>query len=150
MGIFNFLKNLVDSKKNIEDFVSTEVKDEDLVDALEDEYGAKYSMDGKRLLTFPKDFLCDSFALCSGYVIREGTKVICDKAFEGSNLASINIPESVTRIGIEAFCACLSLTSIVVRSRVLSIGTGAFWGCGNLDDSYRNVLQRRFGENVVD
>lgn len=40
MGIFNFLKNLVDSKKNIEDFVSTEVKDEDLVDAIEDEYGA--------------------------------------------------------------------------------------------------------------
>lgn len=137
-------------QKNIEDFVSTEVKDEDLVDAIEDEYGAKYSMDGKRLLTFPKDFLCDSFTLCSGYVIREGTKVICDKAFEGSNLASINIPESFTRIGIEAFCACLSLTSIVVRSRVLSIGTGAFWGCGNLDDSYRNVLQRRFGENVVD
>mgnify|MGYP004512825867 FL=1 len=100
--------------------------------------------------TFPKDFLCDNFALCSGYVIREGTKAICDKAFEDSNLASINIPESVTRIGIEAFCACLSLTSIVVRSRVLSIGTGAFWGCGNLDDSYRNVLQRRFGENVVD
>lgn len=56
MGIFNFLKNLVDAKKNLEDFVSTEVKDEDLVDALEDEYGAKYSMDGKRLLTFPKRF----------------------------------------------------------------------------------------------
>lgn len=130
--------------------MSTEVKDEDLVDAIEDEYGAKYSMDGKRLLTFPKNFLCDNFALCSGYVIREGTKVICDKAFEGSNLASINIPESVTRIGVEAFCACLSLTSIVVRSKVLSIGTGAFWGCGSLDDSYRNVLQRRFGENVVD
>lgn len=108
MGIFNFLKNLVDSKKKIEDFVSTEVKDEDLVDAIEDEYGAKYSMDGKRLLTFPKYFLCDSFAPdsfapCGGYVVREETKVICDKAFEGSNLASINIPESVTRIGIEAF-----------------------------------------------
>ena len=102
--------------------MSTEVKDEDLVDALEDEYGAKYSMDGKRLLTFPKDFLCDSFALCSGYVIREGTKVICDKAFEGSNLTSINIPESVTRIGIEAFRECWCLASISVPSSVVYIG----------------------------
>lgn len=93
--------------------MSTEVKDEDLVDAIEDEYGAKYSMDGKRLLTFPKDFLCDNFALCSGYVIREGTKVICDKAFEDSNLASINIPESVTRIGIEAFNGCNSIPSCI-------------------------------------
>ena len=47
----------------------TEVTEQDLAEAIEDEYGAKYSKEGKRLLKAPKDF--------SHYNIKEGTEIIC-------------------------------------------------------------------------
>lgn len=95
-----------------------------------------------------------AFFGCSGLTSIEipfGVKSIGNYAFYGcKGLTSVTISESVKSIGYSAFYACLSLTSIVVRSRVLSIATGAFYGCGNLDDSSRMEMQRRFGENVVD
>lgn len=76
---------------------STKVTKKDLKNAVEDEFGVKYSKDWKRLLKAPGK-------LKGEYHIREGVKVIGDNAFYNLNsLTNINIPNSVTNIGDEAF-----------------------------------------------
>ena len=81
--------------KNIDTFVSAK----DLANAVEDEFGVKYSKDGLRLLKSNNDII--------NYVVKAGTRVICDRAFEYCNgLTSVTIPNSVTSIGGWAFRRC--------------------------------------------
>ena len=113
-------------KPKEEDVWSTEVTDEDLENAVEDEFGVKYSKDWKRLLWAP-------YEIRGEYHIREGVKVIGDRAFLLCNsLTSINIPNSVTYIGNDAFGCCESLTNINIPNSVTNIGDGAFSGCNSL------------------
>ena len=105
---------------------STEVTKEDLKNAVEDEFGVKYSKDWKRLLKAPT-------GLKGKYSIREGVKVIGNSAFGlCSSLTNINIPNSVTNIGNEAFEWCSSLTKINIPNGVTYIGDNAFSGCNSL------------------
>ena len=105
---------------------STEVTEEDLKNAVEDEYGVIYSKDWKRLLRAPED-------LEGKYSIRKGVKVIADNAFAFCKyLFNINIPNGVTSIGYYAFYECNSLKSINIPDIVTSIGGWAFSGCESL------------------
>ena len=105
---------------------STEVTDEDLENAVEDEFGVKYSKDWKRLLKAPE-------RLRGKYSIRKGVKVIGDLAFGDCKfLTNINIPNSVTTIGDGAFAYCKSLTNINIPNSVTTIGEGVFCGCDSL------------------
>lgn len=117
-------------KPKEEEVLSTKVTDEDLENAVEDEFGVKYSKDGKRLLKAPID---------GEYTIRKGTKVICDEAFligniliGDSKLTTIHIPDSVTNIGERAFQGCNYLSSIHIPDGVTSIENRAFFSCGSL------------------
>ena len=102
---------------------STEVTDEDLKNAVEDEYGVKYSKDWKRLLKAPRN-------LDGVYSIRIGVKVIANKAFcFCESLVNINIPKGITSIGNGAFSDCKSLTNINIPNTVKSIGDDAFSEC---------------------
>ena len=65
----------------------TEVTEQDLAEAMVDEYGVKYSKDGKRLIKGP--------SLTLHYNIKEGTEIICDHAFSSCFCLSITIPSSV-------------------------------------------------------
>ena len=136
-------------KPKEEEVWNTEVTDEDLKNAVEDEFGVKYSKDWKRLLEAPE-------SLSGKYSIRKGVKVIGDVAFWGcksltninipnsvttigeqafwgcESLVNINIPNSVTTIGDSAFAYCDSLTSINIPNSVTTIGEFAFWGCESL------------------
>ena len=113
-------------KPKEEEVWSTEVTDEDRKNAVEDEFGVKYSKDWKRLLKAPSE-------LKGKYSIRKGVKVIGDYAFYWCrNLNSIDIPNSVTTIGDNALGACSSLTSINIPNSVKIIGDKAFWGCNCL------------------
>ena len=105
---------------------STEVTKEDLKNAVEDEYGVKYSKDWKRVLKAPS-------RLTGRYSIRKEAKVIGKGAFfKCISLTSINIPGSVTSIGEFAFLNCNSLTSIKIPEGVATIGGAAFRNCKSL------------------
>ena len=49
-----------------------------------------------------------------------------------SGLISVNIPNSVTKIGNYAFSGCSRLVSVTIPNSVTSIGDGSFWGCSRL------------------
>ena len=95
--------------QTIED-LPTKATDEELKEAFVDEWGVKYSKDGRKLLKAPQE-------LDGTYSIRKGTMVICDEAFRWSK-----------------FIGCRSLTSLVIPDSVSCIGSGAFWGCTSLSN----------------
>ena len=122
---------------------STEVTKEDLKNAVEDEFGVKYSKDWKRVLKSPTD-------LDGVYSIRKGVKIIGKRAFAFCNfLTNIIIPESVTNIGEHAFSCCYSLTSINIPDSVTNIEKAAFSCCDslisiNIPDSVTSIGKRAF------
>ena len=113
------------SQLKVED-MSTEATKAELNEAITDEFSVKYSKDGRKLLKVPQK-------LKGTYAIKEGTKIICDRAFEDcKSLRSLVIPNSVTSIGESAFSFCSSLKSIVLPDGITSIGDETFFGCSSL------------------
>ena len=111
--------------QTIED-ISTKATEEELKEAFVDEWGVKYSKDGRKLLKAPQEQK-------GCYSVKEGTRIICDHAFSMcSSLTSIVISNSVVSIGDGAFFKCTSLSSIVIPDSVTSIGNGAFSYCETL------------------
>ena len=111
--------------QTIED-LPTKATEEELKEAFVDEWGVKYSKDGRKLLKAPQK-------LNGTYSIKEGVMIICDKAFQFcSSLRSIVIPDGITCIGDMTFYRCSSLTSFVIPDSVTSIGDRAFCGCESL------------------
>ena len=113
-------------KPKEEEVWSTVVTKEDFKNAVEDEFGVKYSKDWKRLLEAPSE-------LKGKYSIRKGVKVIGNKAFRLCiSLTNIEIPDSVINIGSWAFENCSSLRNINIPNSVTTIGGNAFSGCNSL------------------
>ena len=113
--------------QTIED-ISTEVTEDEWNEAFIDEKGVKYSKDGRKLLKAPQE-------LKGCYSIKEGIRIICDRAFDWCcSLSNIVIPASVTRIGDSVFSSCSSLSSIVISDGITSIGDSAFSGCRSLSN----------------
>ena len=123
--------------------MSTEASNAELNEAITDEFGVKYSKDGRKLLKSPRE-------LNGTYSIKEGTKIICDMTFyECSSLNSVVIPDGITSIGEGAFQGCSSLTDLVIPDSVTSIGESAFEGCSSLrslvlPDSVTSIGNRAF------
>jgi len=61
---------------------------------------------------------------------------IGSRAFSGTALSSVTIPESMTSIGSAAFEDCTNLASIIIPDSVASIGEHAFAGCDELIDVF--------------
>ena len=125
------------------EIISTEVTEEDKMNAWTDEFGVEYSKDGKKLLRNTNWDL-------TSYTIRQGTRSICDHAFGGCiSLQSVTIPDSVTSIGNSAFSSCDSLQSVNIPNSVTSIGDLAFAVCDSLQsvtipDSVTSISDRAF------
>lgn len=91
-----------------------------------------------------------------GYIGNPVSLVIPDSVtsiaglFDCTSLQSITIPDSVTRIGRQAFAGCTSLQSINIPNSVTSIGILAFWNCTSLQsiiipDSVTSIGDSAFG-----
>ena len=107
--------------QTIED-LPTKATEEERKEAFVDEWGVKYSKDGRKLLKAP-------YELDRTYSIRKGTKVVCDMAFSlCSSLTEIVIPNSVASIGDSAFLGCESLTEVVIPNSVVCINGNPFHG----------------------
>lgn len=130
-----FLLNKVE--KPIEEVLSTEATEEDLKDAIEDEYGVKYSRDGKKLLKAPFLFGGEE------YVVREGTEVICDGALQSTGIRSVKLPSTIISIGSVAF-ANNNLVSCNIPASVKYIAHNNPWGgcfyIMNMDIQSKNFI----------
>ena len=91
--------------------------------------GVLYSKDMSLLHTYLAEKEANIF------VIPDSVTRIGDDAFRGcSRLTSVTIPDSVTRIGDYAFCYCSSLTSITIPGSVTSISKHTFDNCTKLTE----------------
>ena len=100
--------------------LSTDKTKEELKEAYVDEWGVKYSKDGRKLLKAPVD-------LSGAYSVKEGTRIICDNAFSWcSSLSKIVIPSGVTSIGDRAFSFCSSLKYISIPKSVIGLNGNPF------------------------
>ena len=78
-----YVKASQDAGDNLD--MSTEATNAELDEAIMDEFGAKYSQDGRKLLKAPKE-------LDGTYSIRKETKIICDCAFKRGGEHSPPLP----------------------------------------------------------
>ena len=130
-----FLLNKVE--KPIEEVLSTEATEEDFKYAIEDEYGVKYSRDGKKLLK------ASSLLEGTEYVVREGTEVICDGALQSTDIRSVKLPSTIISIGSVAF-ANNNLVSCNIPASVKYIAHNNPWGgcfyIMNMDIQSKNFI----------
>ena len=102
--------------------LSTETTKDELKEAFVDEWGVKYSKDGRKLLKVPGK-------LSGAYSVKEDTRIICDSAFSYCySLSEIVIPSSVTSIGDRAFFGCSSLKYISIPKSVICLNGNPFAG----------------------
>lgn len=69
--------------------------------------------------------------LTGSYIVKEGTRLIINEAFAGSNLTDITIPNTVTDIGAGAF-QYSALTSMIIPNGITKIRGFAFYHCTSL------------------
>ena len=105
------------------ELLSTEVTNEELSTAVRDDFRCLYSRDGRKLINAGR--------CCGKYIIKSGTMIICNRAFEHTQFWSVFLPESLTMIGECAFNG-VPLKSIVIPSNVVYIGKDAFNRCKSL------------------
>ncbi|GEM_PF-4480515 len=144
-------KKFNDSMQNISNQLSTKISKDDLIDIWVDNYGVKYSRDKKKLLKAPKDI--------EHYSIIEGTIMLCDSSFSGSNIQTIYIPNSVTYIGDGAFSNCTFLNNVTLPPNLKKLSDNIFYNCDHLtqisiptnitsigNDAFNNCINLKFIE----
>ena len=109
-----------------------------------DEYGVKYSSDGRKLLG-----ILDSFNE-QEYSVKPGTEEILENAISfNKSLIKINLPYSVTTIGNYAFQGCTSLINVNISNNVKHIGYNPFRGCHHIKIEIINHPKYQLTNNLL-
>lgn len=114
--------------------------EEDLLTSKEDDFGVKYSYDGKRLLKAPEDI--------KDYSVKESTIIICDRAFANTSLTSVDIPEGTEIIGSYCFWYCQKLASVILPNSLREIRGCCFGHCAKLTSLFVPKNVERIGRQV--
>lgn len=114
--------------------------EEDLLDSKEDDFGVKYSHNGKRLLKAPENI--------KDYSVKNSATIICNRAFEDTCLTSVAIPEGTEIIGDSCFRNCQMLTSIILPNSLKKIGECCFGQCTKLTSLFVPKNVEKIGYDV--
>ncbi len=89
----------------------------------------------KKGVLYIDDCLISAKSDCKGdYSIREGTRLIADRAFShNGGLTGVTIPEGVEIIGDHVFSCCEKLKTVTLPGSLKYIGMEAFASCGITD-----------------
>jgi hypothetical protein len=84
-------------------------------------------------------------------LLGSGLGRIGSRAFEDCTALTeaIQVPDTVSYIGDRAFAGCTGLRGILVPLSVTHIGSRAFNRCTSLSPDTREVIRRRFGDDVL-
>lgn len=115
--------NLIDDRNRIVS-LSDVATEEEILNSYTDEYGVKYSRDGTKLISAPKEIVT--------YIVKNDVKTICHHAFGCSQIRDIVLPTSLLYIGSSAFYDCKQLKEIIIPNNVYRLGSGCFSGCSSL------------------
>ena len=104
----------------------------DLEGCGQDMFGGIYTLDGNSFVRWNGHDLVES------YRIRNGVKEIREKAFRlgygsGLSIRRIYLPDTLERIGREAFMSCGLKPELSLPASVVEIGDRTFWGCHSLE-----------------
>lgn len=117
---------------------TTKYKPAEMVDALNGyfpDYGVSFNSDGTVATTFGRYVVGFTYNTTVETVnISDNAIEICDRAFEYTNLTSMILPESITRISKWAFFCSRKLETINLPNSIDVIDSYAFYGCSALTD----------------
>lgn len=83
---------------------------------------------GEGVTTLP-DYAFAGLAALTEITLPQGLTTIKAGVFKGTGLQRAELPESVTRIGAEAFYGCTALASVNIPDGVKAVLGSAFYGC---------------------
>lgn len=86
---------------------------------------------GNYLAEIPKSCF-ENDGVLTEFVFNGSAGKIGEKAFRGTDITSITIPNGCTQIGNYAFDSCIYLSNITWNSSLTQIGIGAFASCNSL------------------
>lgn len=87
---------------------------------------------------------------CNSTLIPIGVTAIGQRAFSELKLSKIDIPATVTSIGIKAFAFCNNLTSVKIPNGVTTLGELAFFDCQSLTSVEIPASLTRIEESVFE
>ena len=73
-------------------------------------------------------------------VLPTTVTAIQDRAFANTGITSVDIPNSVSSLGGDAFAYCSSLKTVVLGRRVMTMGQGVFWGSDDITNVYAKPI----------
>lgn len=82
----------------------------------------------------PRAFAKDEQGAITDIVLPKYLVEIGEDAFRGSDIASVEMPNTVKRLGVHAFADCKNLKNVTLSSSLTLIPMGAFSGCEALEE----------------
>ena len=82
----------------------------------------------------PRAFAKDDQGTITDIVLPRYLVEIGEDAFRGSDIASVEMPNTVKRLGVHAFADCKNLKNVTLSSSLTLIPMGAFSGCEALEE----------------